>query len=154
MLDAPLDDRIAHDSHTVGVGDHHRAFEKSRLFDPRGAGHLAIAVQRIPAREDRIVDALLAARQDGRHSGAHRALPDHQLARTRDQRREADFDTSDIGDGVERAGCAVERDAEIAGARLGLGERKDAAQEDENEHRGDASGKVQEPRPTLRGREA
>jgi len=38
----------------------------------------------------------------------------------------ADLDAGDVGDSVERAGRAVERDAEIAGARLGPGEGNDA----------------------------
>jgi hypothetical protein len=35
----------------------------------------------------------------------------------------SDFDAFDVGDGVIGAGCAIERDAEIAGPRLGLGEK-------------------------------
>jgi hypothetical protein len=33
----------------------------------------------------------------------------------------SDLDAFDVGDGVVGAGSAVERDSEIAGARLGLG---------------------------------
>ena len=66
------------------------------------------------------IDALLAAREDGRHAGAHRPLPTTSLPFAGDERGEADFDASDVGDGVERARSAVERNAKIAGARRGL----------------------------------
>ena len=55
VLYAPCNDRIAHHADAVGVGDHHRAVEKARIFEPGGSGHFAVAVQREPAGEDRIL---------------------------------------------------------------------------------------------------
>ena len=40
-----------------------------------------------------------------------------------DERGVSDFDALDVGDGVVGAGSAIEGDAEIAGAGLGLGGR-------------------------------
>ena len=48
-------------------------------------------------------------------------LPTTSLPFAGDERGVADFDSADVGDGVVGAGSAVEGDAEIAGARLGLG---------------------------------
>ena len=67
----PLDHRVAHHPHAVGVGDHHRPFEKSRLFDPCRSGHLAVAVLRKPGGEHGIGKRVRTPRQHGGHSGAH-----------------------------------------------------------------------------------
>ena len=63
---------------------------------------------------------VLAARQNGGDSGAYRAFADLQLAGAGDQSGVADFDALHVGDGVERAGRAVEGNAQVAGARLRL----------------------------------
>src|SRR6266436_8333724 len=49
VIDAPLNDSVAHDADAVRVGDHHGAFEEAGLFHPGGAGHFAVAVERPPA---------------------------------------------------------------------------------------------------------
>ena len=56
---------VAHDADAVRVRDHHGPLEEARLLDPGGAGHLPVAVERVPGREDRVV-ALLASREDRR----------------------------------------------------------------------------------------
>ena len=48
-------------------------------------------------------------------------------------RRQADLDAANVGDRVERTGRAVERNAEVARARLGL--RRDATDRREQDHR-------------------
>ena len=132
-------DRVAHHADAVGVGDHHRPFEEARLLDPGRAGHLAVAVQREPARRTTgsAIESL-AARQDRGDAGAHRALADLQLALARDERRVADLDAGDVGDGVGGAGRAVERDAEIAGPRRPLREHRRRERQGERRGQGDA----------------
>ena len=120
MIDAPLNDRVANDADAVSVGDHHRAFEKSGFFDPGRAGHFAVAIVSEPAGENRIAHGFCAARKDRGDAGAHRAFADLQFAFAGDERGVADGYAGYVGDGVERAGRAVKRDAEIAGAWLGV----------------------------------
>ena len=114
VLDLPLDDRVAHDADGVRVGQHDRPLEKSGLGDPGGARHLAVAVQRVPAGEDRVV--LAAARQDGRHAGAHGPLAALQRSFAADQRHVPDFDAGDVGDRVQGPGRAVEWHPQVARA--------------------------------------
>ncbi len=64
---------------------------------------------------------VFAARENGGDTGAYRTFSYLELAAAGDERGVADFDTLDVGDGVVGAGRAVEGDAEIAGAGLGLG---------------------------------
>ena len=119
VIEAPLNDRIANDSDAVRVGDHHGAFEKAGLFHPSRAGHFTVAVQRPPAGEDRIAHRIFSARKHGGHSRANRPLANLQLSFAGNERSVPDGYAGNIGDGVERPGCAVKRDAEIAGARHG-----------------------------------
>ena len=109
------DHRIADDADTVRIGQHDRAFKLAGFVDPGSAGHFAIAVQGKPAGEDRCIRTVLAARQDRGHPGAH-------LVRVReilDQGHLANRDPGNIGERVERSGCALKRNAEIARARFG-----------------------------------
>ena len=71
-------DRVAHHADAVRVGDHHRPFEEPGFLDPGRAGHLAVAVEREPAGEHRIL-RVAPARQDRGDAGAHRALPTFSL---------------------------------------------------------------------------
>src|SRR5690606_14411613 len=93
-----------------------RAFEEAAFLDPGGAGHLAIAVQRVPAGKARPEG--LAARQDGGDAGADGALADLDLAFALDDRRITYGDALDIGNRVVRAGRPDKGNAEVAGARL------------------------------------
>ncbi len=110
---SPRDHRVAGDADAVGVGDHHWTLEEPRLVDPGRAGHLAVAVEREPAREHRVGQGALAAREDGGDPGAHRVALD--------QSGVADGDSCDIGDRIERSRHAFERHPEIAGADRGAG---------------------------------
>jgi hypothetical protein len=119
MLNFPGDDRIAHHADAVGIGDHDGAIEESGIVDPGRASHFAIAVQCEPGGEYGII-ARLAARVDGRDSGADWAFADLELAFAGDQGSVAHFDAFDVGNGVIGTGCAVEGSSEVAGSWLGL----------------------------------
>jgi hypothetical protein len=56
------------------------------------------------------------ARQDRRHARAHPAA----VGKILDQRDLPDRDSGDVGERVQRPGRAVERDAEVAGARRAI----------------------------------
>ena len=119
VRDAPGDDRIAHHADAVGVGDHHRAFE-----EPDSSTQVVPVISPLPfsanqpAKEKRWMESR-PARQDRGDPGAHRPLADHQLAAAGDERRVADEDAGDVGDGIQRAGRAVEGHAEVAGPQRG-----------------------------------
>src|SRR6267378_433255 len=117
--DAPLNDGIAHDADAVRVGDHHGTFQKTGLFHPRGAGHFAIAVERPPTGENGIVHRVFSARKYGGYSRSNRSITHLKFSFTRHERGVPDGHAGNVGDGVERAGRAVKRDTEIAGAGLG-----------------------------------
>ncbi len=72
---------------------------------------------------------IFAARKNGGDAGADRAFSDFELAAAGDERGVSDFYAVDVGDGVVRAGRAVEGDAEVAGSGLGLGEGESAGTE-------------------------
>ena len=55
MFQTPGDHRITNDADAVRIRDHHGALEKTRLFDPGRAGHLAVAVLGEPSGKDRVV---------------------------------------------------------------------------------------------------
>jgi hypothetical protein len=67
------------------------------------------------------------------NAGAHRAFADYEFATAGDERGVADLDPADIGNGVVGAGSTVERDAEIAGAGLGLSVHRELRGEREGE---------------------
>ncbi len=64
---------------------------------------------------------VVAAGKNGGDAGADRTFSDFEFAAAGDERGVSDFDAFDVGDGVVRAGCAVEGNAEVAGTGLGLG---------------------------------
>jgi hypothetical protein len=112
----------------VRVGDHDGAVEEAGVFEPGGSGHLAVAVEREPSAEDGVVRVLPSGMDSG-NAGADGAFADFELAVAGDERGVSDFYALDVGDGVIRAGRAVEGDTEIAGTGLGLGEGKSAGTE-------------------------
>src|SRR6476660_483355 len=116
MRHAPLNDGVAHHADAVRVRYHHWAFYKSGLFDPCCTGHFAVAVQRPPAGKYGTAHGILSARKNRGDPGAHGALADLQFSFARNQRSMADDDAGNISDGIERAGRAVKRDAEITRA--------------------------------------
>ena len=109
----PGDDAGVRDADRVRVGDRDRALAGAGLFDPRDAGHLAVAVERVIAGRHRVARVGLAARVDGGDSG-----PDVVAL---DQGAVADFDPGDVGDGVVGSGSAAELQADPAGAGLAGG---------------------------------
>ena len=119
LADHPFDHRIAHNADRVRVSDHDGALNKTGFLNPRRAGHFAIAVQREPGAKDG-VEVGPAARKDGCDAGPDGTFTHDERTRFAfDQRRESDFDASDIGDCVERSGRAVHGKAEVARAVLG-----------------------------------
>src|ERR1700727_1507485 len=100
MLEPPGDDRIAYRPNAVRVGDHHRAFEETRFFDPGCPGHLAVAVLSKPSREDGRL-RVLASRQDCGHAGPYYSSFLGSLSGN--EGRVAHFDPLDVGDGVQRS---------------------------------------------------
>ncbi len=115
-LQVPLDIRVSHDAYAVRVGDHHGAVEESGFFDPGGSGHLAVAILRIPSGECGIGERLSAGEND-RDAGANIG--------SLNQRCVADLNSGDVRDGVQRAGCSIERNAEIARSRLCLSQERE-----------------------------
>lgn len=113
MLRRPPDDRAVSDSDRMGVGHADRACHRARLVDPRHVGHLSVAVLRVIARRARIARVAPTAGVDGRDAGAD--------VMSFDQRRVADLEPRDVGDGVSRTGPSRERDPERTGVRLTRG---------------------------------
>src|SRR5271167_1566257 len=120
-LHFPGYDGVAHHAYAVRVGDHDGAIQEAGVFQPSRARHLAVAVEREPGSEDGVV-GVAAAGMDGGYAGADWAFSNFELAAAGDERGVSDFDAFDIGDGVVRAGGAVEGDAEVAGSGFSLGE--------------------------------
>jgi hypothetical protein len=128
----------------VRVGDHDGAVEKAGVFEPCGAGHFSVAVEREPAAEDGVI-RVLAARMNSGDSGADRAFADFEFAAAGDERGVAYLHAFDVGDGVVGAGRAVERDSEVAGSGLGLSQAEIAGREKreskhEDKNRGEPQG--------------
>ena len=66
-------------------------------------------------------DRRSASRKNGGDAGSHRTHADLQRPVARNQRRHADFDARDVGDGVERSRRAVKGDAKVPRPWFGLG---------------------------------
>ena len=122
---APSDHRVARDADAVGVGQHDRAFKLPGFLQPSRARHLAIAVKRKHRAESGDVQAVAPARQDRGHAGANLA-PGVALD-VADQRDLTHRHAGHVGDGVERPRRALERNAEIARARVAPGRSKRTA---------------------------
>src|SRR5271166_3520441 len=119
VLHAPGDDRITHHAHAVRIGDGDGGLEEPGLLNPCRPGHLAIAVLLEPSRINR-VKIRLAARKHYGNSGPHWAFAHLQRAVAGDQRRLANLDAANVGDGVERSRRSVKGYAKIASPRCGL----------------------------------
>src|SRR5580704_3574374 len=120
VLDLPRDDGVADDADAMSVRDHDRTVEKTGVFNPGSAGHLAVAIEREPGGEDGVV-AGFSAGMDGGDAGADGSGADYELAAAGDERGMADLDALHVGDGVVGAGSPIEGNAEVAGAGFGLG---------------------------------
>src|SRR5260370_9707181 len=118
MSNTPLNDRVAHHADAVRIGDHHWAFEKTGFFDPGCAGPFAVAIERPRSLNSGIHHGIYATRENGRDASSDRALANITFAFAGDERGVTHSDAGNVGDGVQRAGRAIKRDAEIAGARL------------------------------------
>src|SRR5581483_5623369 len=116
---SPGNDRISYGPDAVGVCDHDWAVEKAGVVHPVGAGHFAVAVEAEIAGED-LVLGVLPAWQDRSHPGAN--WPDTHFEGTAagNESCVAHLNSGNVGDGIERTGSAIERNAQVAGARLRL----------------------------------
>jgi hypothetical protein len=111
----------------VGVGNRNRAAEHTAFLDPGGPGEIAEAIAGEPAGKDRL--PLLALGPDDGDSGAGGVL-----AGSLDDRGLADFNAGDVRDGVQGTRSPLERDAEVAGARLGRLRERPGRETDANDH--------------------
>src|ERR1700722_6743659 len=100
VSNAPLNHRVAHNSDTVRVGDHHRTFQKTGFLHPRRSGHFSISVFGKPTGKNRIAHGLLSSRQNRSYTGAHWTFPDLQFSFTGNKCGVTDSHAGDIGDGV------------------------------------------------------
>ena len=91
-------DGVAHEPDLIGVSDADRRAEKTLLGDPRQAGHLAVAIEGVGAGKYGIGPDLALPRPNGGD-----ARPD-DLGAILDQGEVADFDATDVGDGIVQAG--------------------------------------------------
>ena len=71
VRDHPPDRGMVGDAHAMAVGQADRAKEPARVADPVAAGHLAVAVQREIAGQNRAWGSVKATRQDRRDPGAN-----------------------------------------------------------------------------------
>jgi hypothetical protein len=117
--DLPLKDGIAYDADAVRIGNPDRPFEQPALSKPGGARHLAVAVEREPRAEHRVVTRL-AAWMDNGDAGADRPLSHLEPSLTGNERRVPHFNAGDVGDRVEYPGRAADdfTQSELAGARF------------------------------------
>ena len=95
--------RVVDDSHRVGVGDRDRAGQEAGLADPLEARQLAVAVEAVAAREDRLDEGVAVVRHHHGHAGPDRPLTDHPRSVAADQRRVPDAHARHVRDRVERA---------------------------------------------------
>jgi hypothetical protein len=112
-----LSGRVAHDADAARVGDENRSLDQPALIHPVCAGHVAITVARKVSGEHGVA-IVLSPWKDGRDSGAYRPFADDQLALSRDQRLESNFNSRHVSDGIHRPRGPVERHAQIARPRL------------------------------------
>ena len=95
LLDLDRDQGVAHDPHAVGVRDGDRRVQQADLLEPRQPGHLAVAVEPVVRRVDRVAPHVPLVRHDDRHAGAHSVALEH--------RGVADADAGHVGDRIVRA---------------------------------------------------
>src|SRR6185503_5685421 len=107
----PGEDGIPHRPHAVGVGDRHRTTQNAAFLYPRDAGHVTETIARVITRENRV--PFLSPRKHDRHAGADRLFSFSGV-----DRRLADLDAGDVGNGIERTGRPVERYSQVPRTRL------------------------------------
>src|SRR5262245_7468854 len=120
MRDTPGNDGVARNTHTMRVGDHYRAFEKTAFFNPGGPGHFAVSVQAKNSGVNWVVEGLMTSWDDRGYAGAHWSFADLEFPFAADQRGVTHFNRGDVGYGVESSRRAVERNAKSAGAKGGV----------------------------------
>ena len=97
--------------------------------NPPSVTHVVPVISPLPLYEYQLANTgsrlFLPSREHDRHARAHRSLADNELALAGDERGVADLDAGDVGDGVEPARRAADRECEIALSLVrGLRERR------------------------------
>lgn len=110
--DRPANGRMVDDADAVGVGDADGAEEVTRVLDPVGARHLAIAIEAVDAGPYRLGLGVVAPWQDGRDSGLDRLAVSGLAV----QRCVTDQYARHVGDGIEQPGFSGKRQAEFTTA--------------------------------------
>src|SRR5215210_958437 len=134
MLEHPLDHGVTCDPDAVSVGDEHRTFQHTGVFEPGSARHLSVSIQGEPPAEHRRGLAAPAG-EDGGDTGSHRATALLQGTVTGNEWDVSDLHSGHIGDGVEPPGCSIKRNAEISGSGRALCCETRGAREHQEEHR-------------------
>ena len=110
------DQGVTHDADTVRVGQADRRGQQPGLADPLQAGQLAVSVEPMRARKQRLLPDHTGG-HDHRHARAHRTRAAAQGTIALDQGDVADPDARHVGDRVERPGHAgADHYAMVAGA--------------------------------------
>ena len=105
--DLDLDQRVADDADAVGVGDADGGVQEADLLDPGQAGHLAVAVEAVVRRVDRVAPHVALVGDHDRHARADVVALD--------DRRVPDPHAGHVGDRVVLAGLeGADDDAELA----------------------------------------
>src|ERR1039458_4069527 len=128
MPNAPRDYGVADYAHAMRIRNHDGAIEEAGIFKPGGAGHFTIAIEREPGAED-FVGGGFSAWKNGGDAGADRPFADFEFSFARDECSMTHLDSTNVGDGVVGTGIAIKRNAQIAGARLGLAEGNDCRED-------------------------
>jgi hypothetical protein len=114
-------ERVADHPDTVRVGDRDRRREQSRLADPFESGHLAVAVEPVAAREDRLAHVVGSSRDDDRDAGPDRPPADDERSLAGDEGGVPDAHARHVGDGIARAGLPEsDDDPEVSRPHRGM----------------------------------
>src|SRR5688572_17264375 len=81
-LPLPGNHRVTRHADAVRIREHNRTFEKTRFLNPRGAGHLAVAVECKHSGKYRRGTKCFATRKYCRDAGAHRTAADLEFSLT------------------------------------------------------------------------
>lgn len=112
LLQLPCNDRIPNEGNIMSVGEHYRPFQESGFFNPGGAGHLSVSIQRKPSGKYRII--LFPTRKNGGDTGPNRACFHVQLSVRSDYCLMAHLDAGHICDCIEMTWGAIKQNTQIS----------------------------------------
>ena len=117
VVQRPANHLVMHHTNGVCVRDADRRGEEARFTNPLKAGHLAVSVQPMCPRKERVRRLLYSLRQDRRDTGPHWPSPTHELTLSVDNRLRRNTDARNVANRIARTvRKATDRDAEIFGA--------------------------------------